>query len=75
MIPKGLEPNVDYFYCEKCEMHVACIRLEPGIWEVQCPKCVGECAVCGCHLASSCFGQATAPVEMRLRVVRFTKRS
>ncbi len=75
MVPGGLQPNVDYFYCEKCQMHVPCVRLEPGVWEVQCSQCVGECAVCGCHLANHCFGKANAPIEMRLRVVKLEKGS
>ncbi len=38
-----LQQNVDYFYCDECKKHIPCIRLEPGVWEVQCARCVGEC--------------------------------
>jgi hypothetical protein len=70
MMPAEMQQNVDYFYCEVCKIHVPCVRLEPGIWEVQCPNCVGECALCGCHLANHCFGQGSGPAQMRLRVVK-----
>lgn len=70
MFPAEMQQKVDYFYCDVCEVHVPCVRLEPGVWEVQCPKCVGECATCGCHLANHCFGNAIVPVQMRLRVVK-----
>jgi hypothetical protein len=66
----GMREKVDYFYCEECKEHVPCVRIAPGVWEVQCAKCIGECAVCGCHLARYCFGQISIPVEMRLRVVK-----
>jgi hypothetical protein len=66
----GLQEKVDYFYCEECKEHIPCLRIEPGVWEVQCAKCIGECVVCGCHLAHYCFGNCSTPVEMRLRVVK-----
>jgi hypothetical protein len=59
----GLKPRTDYFYCDECGEHVPCIRHEPGVWEIQCPRCVGECALCQCHLAGACFGQGT-PIMM-----------
>lgn len=65
-----LREKVDYFYCEECKEHVPCLRIEPGVWEVQCAKCIGECAVCVCHLAHYCFGKVGAPIEMRVRVVK-----
>jgi hypothetical protein len=70
MLQSEMRQNVDYFYCGECNVHVPCIRLEPGVWEVQCPQCVGECAVCGCHLADHCFGQGNLPARMKLRVLK-----
>ena len=57
MAATALEPRTDYFYCEECQKHVPCVRLKPGTWEIRCPNCAGECAVCGCHLAKYCFGK------------------
>ncbi len=70
MSTNELHPNVDYFYCEECKKHVPCIRLEPGVWEVQCPRCVGECALCGCHLAGYCFGKGKVPVQSHMYIVK-----
>ena len=69
-----LKQNVDYIYCEECKHHVPCIRVEPGVWEVQCPRCVGECALCGCHLAGYCFGQGKTPVPKHMYVVKMRKK-
>ena len=71
---EGLREKVDYFYCAECKEHIPCVRIEPGVWEVQCAKCIGECAVCGCHLAHYCFGNCSTPVEMRLRVAKLADR-
>jgi hypothetical protein len=65
-----LKHDVDYIYCQECKHHVPCIRVEPGVWEVQCPRCVGECALCGCHLAGYCFGQGKVPVQTHMYVVK-----
>ncbi len=64
-----LQPGVDYVYCDECKIHVACIPLEPGVWEVQCPKCVGECSMCHCHLATHCFGQGGVAMQIRIRAM------
>ena len=64
-----LQPKVDYLYCDKCGKHVACIRLRPGVWEVQCPRCVGECGLCGCSQTGFCFGQDRQPVQAHTFVV------
>ena len=70
MSVQQLEPRIDYFYCDDCEKHVPCVRLEPGVWEVQCARCVGECALCGCHLAGYCFGKGNVPVQTHMHVVK-----
>ena len=70
-----LQHNVDYIYCEECRKHVPCMRLEPGVWEVQCPRCVGECALCGCHLAGYCFGKGKVPVKTHMFVVSGGRRT
>ncbi len=64
-----LQPNIDYFYCEECQKHVPCVRLEAGVWEVQCPRCVGECGLCSCYLAGFCFGKGRAPAMKHMYVV------
>lgn len=70
MVPDELKQNVDYFFCDECKKHVPCIRIEPGVWEVQCPECVGECMLCGCHLSGYCFGKSKVPVQTHMYVVK-----
>ena len=65
-----LQQNVDYFYCVECKKHIPCIRLEPGVWEVQCARCVGECMLCDCHLAGYCLGKGKIPVKTHMYVVK-----
>ncbi len=74
LILNDLRPGVDYFFCEECQKHVPCIRLEPGVWEVQCARCVGECGLCGCHLAGYCFGKGRVPVRTHMYVVKVGKK-
>jgi len=74
LILSEMRPGVDYFYCEDCQKHVPCIRLEPGVWEVQCARCVGECGLCGCHLAGYCFGKGRVPVRTHMYVVKVEKK-
>ena len=40
MTTEELQAHIDYFYCDECKKHVPCTRLEPGVWEVQCARCV-----------------------------------
>lgn len=54
--PSRLARNTDYLYCTVCQVHVPCLRLPSGGWEVQCPGCAGECGMCHCHLQRFCFG-------------------
>ena len=70
MTLEDMKHNVDYFYCDECKKHVPCIRLEPGVWEVQCSECVGECVLCGCHLAETCFGKGKVHVQAHMYVVK-----
>ena len=67
---REMVPRMDYIYCDECHEHVPCLRLEPGVWEVQCPQCVGECAVCGCHLADYCLGSSNVPARIHMRLVK-----
>ncbi len=69
MYENDLQPNVDYIYCDRCKIHVRCIPLEPGVWQIECPGCVGECSMCSCHLASHCFGKGGVPIQLRIKVV------
>ena len=50
-----LDPGVDYLFCPECKEHVPCVRTDVG-WEVQCPRCIGECGYCGCPLREACIG-------------------
>ena len=61
-----LQPHVDYLYCGECGHHVPCIRLEEGVWEVQCPRCVGLCGLCSCLTTGACLskGQTHAPTHV-----------
>ncbi len=61
--PQQLLPGLDYLYCPDCGHHVGCLRLQPGVWEVQCPRCVGECGLCGCKSTGSCQGKDGKPVQ------------
>lgn len=70
MRTQEMQPDLDYFFCNECRKHVACKRLEPGVWEVLCPRCVGECGLCSCHLAGYCFGQGKAPVKHHMYIVK-----
>ena len=52
-----LQLKVDYLYCITCDLHIPYIRLEASVWEVQCPRCVGQCGRCSCKTAGRCLGQ------------------
>jgi hypothetical protein len=69
-VTSGLQARVDYIYCDECEKHVPCVRLEPGVWEVQCPECVGECALCSCHLVGYCIGKGSTPAKTHMFLVK-----
>ncbi len=64
-----LQKRTDYLYCGECGRHVPCISLEPGVWEVQCSRCVGECGLCGCYVAGYCYGKGRTPVPTHMHVV------
>lgn len=61
-----LQQKVDYLYCDECGQHMACIRLEPGVWEVQCPRCVAKCGLCSCRSTGSCFTKGRVPVQTHM---------
>ncbi len=71
--PQQLLPGVDYLYCPECGHHVGCIRLQPGVWEVQCPRCVGECGLCSCSAIGACYGKDGAPVQTHMYVTARSK--
>ncbi len=50
------------------------MRPEPGVWEVQCARCVGECMLCDCHLAGYCLGKGKTPVKTHMYVVKPEKK-
>ncbi len=65
----AMQPGVDYIYCRECRKHVPCVRLEQGVWEVQCPRCVGECGLCSCRSTGVCVGKDNVPVRTHMYVV------
>ena len=67
--PQQLLPGVDYLYCADCGHHVGAIRLQTGVWEVQCPRCVGECGLCSCKTTRECRGRAGVAVGTHMYVV------
>lgn len=71
---RQLQPDVDYLYCRECGRHVASIRLEAGVWEVQCPRCVGECGLCSCAANGICLGRGGSPVQTHMYVVADTSK-
>ncbi len=54
--PISMQEGIDYLFCPVCKIHVPCLRIETGGWEVQCPGCIGECGYCKCYLQRFCFG-------------------
>ncbi len=67
---RDLRQGVDYLYCDVCGRHIPCMPLEGDTWEVQCPRCVGECGLCSCRTAKQCLGRDGAPVDTHLHVAR-----
>lgn len=45
-------------YCDDCKKDIPVEELEDGSIVIHCPKCIGECTVCDCHLAKVCFSDA-----------------
>ena len=62
--------GVDYLWCDECHKHVPSIRLQPGVWEVQCPRCIGECGLCSCKLKGRCVGGQGDPVQSHLYIAK-----
>ncbi len=58
--------NIEEVYCDECKETVPIELCDDGTRIVHCPKCVGECAVCDCHLAARCFETARR-VVLRVR--------
>ena len=42
-------------YCRECQADIPIHYFEDGTVIVNCPKCIGECVTCDCHLAQECF--------------------
>ena len=42
-------------YCKDCKDDIPIEELEDGTVVVNCPKCIGECTICHCHLVDECF--------------------
>lgn len=62
-------------YCSECAADIPYERLADGTVVIHCPKCIGECAVCDCHLVKTCFEREGVVVRHRhLEVVEGKKR-
>lgn len=48
----------DTLYCSECRNNIPISYFEDGTIIVHCPKCIGECMSCDCHLARECFADA-----------------
>ena len=42
-------------YCDDCQRDINVEELPDGSVLIHCPRCVGECMVCECHLKEKCF--------------------
>lgn len=47
--------KTEIIYCTECQKEITIEHLEDGSIIVRCPKCIGECLTCDCHLAQECF--------------------
>lgn len=45
-------------FCDECKKDIPFEELDDGTIVIQCPKCIGECTLCDCHLARECFSEA-----------------
>ncbi|MFQ6113902.1 MAG: hypothetical protein ACE5NG_07405 [bacterium] len=45
-------------YCDECKKDIPVEELDDGSIVIHCPKCIGECMLCDCHLAKECFPEA-----------------
>ena len=52
-------------YCEECQHHIPVEETEDGTVIIHCPKCIGECAACDCHLAADCFSSSVQVIVRR----------
>ncbi|MFQ5864052.1 MAG: hypothetical protein ACE5IW_02370 [bacterium] len=51
-------------YCDECKKDIPVEELEDGTVIIHCPKCVGECMLCDCHLVKECFpGAARVTIQ------------
>lgn len=42
-------------YCQECKDDIPVSYFEDGSILIHCPRCIGECVTCDCHLALNCF--------------------
>lgn len=50
-----MENNTRIIFCNECFQDIPIEELDDGTVIVHCPKCVGECIICDCHLVKECF--------------------
>jgi hypothetical protein len=65
-----MEDIPDKIYCEECRKDIAIESLDDGSIVIHCPKCIGECSLCDCHLVSQCFSDTPKVVVRHLRDMR-----
>lgn len=59
-----MEPTSYKMFCEECGKDVPVEKMDDGTIVISCPKCIGECSLCDCHLVSQCFSDQDK-VEVR----------
>lgn len=52
-------------YCKECQRDIPVEETEDGTVIILCPKCIGECAACDCHLAADCFSSSVQVIVRR----------
>lgn len=59
-----MEPTSYKMFCEECGKDVPVEKMDDGTIVISCPKCIGECGSCDCHLVNHCFSDQDK-VEVR----------
>lgn len=50
-----MENIIRIIYCKDCQKDIPIEELVDGTIVVRCPRCIGECIICDCHLVKECF--------------------
>jgi hypothetical protein len=49
-----IEKN-EMIFCAVCDADISVDHIDDGTVIINCPRCIGECLACDCHLAEECF--------------------